>query len=232
MSDYLTGYPEHQRLPIAIGRVSQMAEYEYTHIADKQHLLRVCEAANLSITQQATITRLQHERDHLSRAYTECQNAYAQQATVNERLRLELATLRGQQVRCLLSEENEAAEQKEVRNHMSEILELARSHVDSLRNYRMPKEAIGTVAILDGLIAKIERLTAIVDKLPKTADGVPIVPDMVVWGYHGIRGLIKGTARGDLSIIGDYNGTGYPILEHKDCHSTREAAERQEEEKP
>lgn len=29
--------------------------------------------------------------------------------------------------------------------------------------------------------AEVERLQAIVDKLPKTADGVPVVPGMVVW---------------------------------------------------
>ena len=31
------------------------------------------------------------------------------------------------------------------------------------------------------LLDKIDRLQAIVDKLPKTADGVPITPGMTVW---------------------------------------------------
>ena len=39
--------------------------------------------------------------------------------------------------------------------------------------------------------AEIERLQSIVDKLPQTADGVPVVPNMRIWlpcetaGYHG-----------------------------------------------
>jgi len=72
----------------------------------------------------------------------------------------------------------------------------------------------------------IARLQAIVDKLPKTVDGVPATPGMELWGYHAIRGLISGRVRNDLSIIGEYNGTGYPILEFKDSYSTREAAQK------
>ena len=37
-------------------------------------------------------------------------------------------------------------------------LGLARRHVDALRNYRVPAEAVGTVAVLDWLIAEVERL--------------------------------------------------------------------------
>ena len=77
------------------------------------------------------------------------------------------------------------------------------------------------------LAAEVERLEAIVDKLSKTADGVLIVPEMRVWGYHHIDGLIEGTVQFNLSIIGEFNGYGWPILEAKDCYSTHEAAERQ-----
>jgi multidrug resistance efflux pump len=41
---------------------------------------------------------------------------------------------------------------------MTNILELASSHVEALRNYRVPREPIGTIAILDRLIAEIDRL--------------------------------------------------------------------------
>ncbi len=37
------------------------------------------------------------------------------------------------------------------------------------------------VAALDRQAAEITRLQAIVDKLPKTADGVPVTPGMTVW---------------------------------------------------
>ena len=35
--------------------------------------------------------------------------------------------------------------------------------------------------------AEFERLQAIVDRLPKTADGVPVVPGMEVWGQFEYR---------------------------------------------
>ena len=82
--------------------------------------------------------------------------------------------------------------------------------------------------------AEIEQLTAIVDKLPKTADGVPIVPwpPTVVYRritYHGRPEIqaSKGFAWGAATF--DAIGDGEPSCGHVGrnvalCYSTREAA--------
>ena len=41
-----------------------------------------------------------------------------------------------------------------------ELLTLSRSHVDALRNYRVPAKPVGTIEVLDRLIAEVERLRA------------------------------------------------------------------------
>ena len=53
---------------------------------------------------------------------------------------------------------------------------------------------------------------AIVHKLPKTADGVPVVPDMEIW----FRGE-KGPQRSQIP--------NFEFRKFDDCYSTREAAE-------
>lgn len=85
---------------------------------------------------------------------------------------------------------------------------------------------------LESKAAEIKRLRAVVGKLPKTADGVPVVPgvDRVFWmgchpenagvplevaddGYVRFRGnKFQGFVDGALVMVGD-------------CYSTREAAE-------
>lgn len=62
---------------------------------------------------------------------------------------------------------------------------------------------------------EIERLRAIVDRLPKTADGVPIYPGMTVWAL--IPGLEISDA--EVQVVGIGGVWRY-------CYSTREAAEK------
>lgn len=77
------------------------------------------------------------------------------------------------------------------------------------------------------LQAEIERLRAIVDELPKTADGVPVVPgEDVVW---------HPTVRSDngrlmpMAIDLNEGAAWYRVPDDRkfvcDCYSTREAAE-------
>ena len=71
---------------------------------------------------------------------------------------------------------------------------------------------------------EIERLRAIVDRLPTTADGVPIVPGMAIYQIDGSPAIVSGY---------DWHGDWWEIeLEHDrflpadECYSTREAAEK------
>lgn len=61
---------------------------------------------------------------------------------------------------------------------------------------------------------EIERLQAIVAKLPQTADGVPILPGQKVWGIFANKSIEE------VEIIRGSQGGMYP-----GCYSTREAAE-------
>lgn len=67
-----------------------------------------------------------------------------------------------------------------------------------------------------------DELRAIVDKLPKTADGVPVVPgrDFVYWRYdsEGRRWHVLNR----LMVLPVGGGASEPLSE---CYSTREAAE-------
>ena len=70
---------------------------------------------------------------------------------------------------------------------------------------------------------EIARLTAIVDKLPKTADGVTVVPGMLL--YHYATGRPLGnvvTYTAGMRAHGQWAVAAYPV---GDCYSTREAAE-------
>ena len=57
---------------------------------------------------------------------------------------------------------------------------------------------------------ELKRLRAIVDNLPKTADGVPVTPGMTLWGLGGEYGI-------DVNHI--RAGGNYPLM-----YSTSEAA--------
>ncbi len=69
---------------------------------------------------------------------------------------------------------------------------------------------------LQGAADELERLQGIVDKLPKTADGVPVVPGARVWqtpaDWYGVHISMN---------AGSYCGT---LPEWNEVYSTREAA--------
>jgi len=89
---------------------------------------------------------------------------------------------------------------------------------------------------------EIERLRAIVAKLPKTKDGVPVVPGMMVWLRPGTELMVSVqdhtttlqdwkvlhvATGGTLGIVlqgTDLSATIYA----EDCHGTRKAAEAAE----
>jgi hypothetical protein len=76
--------------------------------------------------------------------------------------------------------------------------------------------------------AQVERLRAIVDKLPKTADGVPVVPMMEVWFWNDADYIDSAHAytfsqqrhKVPISILTEW---GWVRVAH--CYSTREAVE-------
>lgn len=68
---------------------------------------------------------------------------------------------------------------------------------------------------------------AITDKLPKTADGVPITPGMKLWGSLGwndepATATLRGCFRQGYSV--STPEWGMNVQPEKDCYSTREAA--------
>ena len=93
-----------------------------------------------------------------------------------------------------------------------------------------------TVVVMREAAEEIERLTAIVDRLLKTADGVPIGEGMPIFyriGGHVLEGKANGTVcriSGRLHV-GITGGRGYAddwrMPAH--CYSTREAAKAKEE---
>ena len=79
--------------------------------------------------------------------------------------------------------------------------------------------------------AEIERLQAIVDKLPMTEDGVPAVPGMIIWPLHFLdpldgeeqeEGMLLEFMGTDL-LTGDTARHGDELIIGK-CYSTRKAA--------
>ena len=91
-------------------------------------------------------------------------------------------------------------------------------------------------ANIDKLEAEVERLQAIVDKLPKTADGVPVVPGMNCYFRSHPLGMIHKDA-GIVSVGRSRDGESYEVFLRDDngdewwailpeeVFSTREAAE-------
>lgn len=79
---------------------------------------------------------------------------------------------------------------------------------------------------IEGQLAKIDRLQAIVDKFPHTADGVPVVPGMQVW----IREPGKFCSGRVFSVItdGPFSVKGN-LYEAAEVFSTREAADSVED---
>ena len=117
---------------------------------------------------------------------------------------------------------------------MMEELEYLREHHDECHQPAANYDLL--LAMLDGeptnhgdcrVYAEIERLRGIVHKLPRTADGVPVVPGMPVWYYWGQRKEIRMFRVSDVcdSFLRHYGKHG-PGGEHADvCYSTIEAAE-------
>jgi len=73
-------------------------------------------------------------------------------------------------------------------------------------------------ALMLNTATELERLTAIVEKLPKTADGVPVVPASIV---HHADGYFVATGSVGDTIAGVYKSRCYKFSE---CYSTEAAA--------
>ena len=86
---------------------------------------------------------------------------------------------------------------------------------------RLHEDIIDFHEIIGKQRAEIERLTAIIDKLPKTADGVPVVPGMTVY-YRGMGGVVQTTNEMCVNAIKAANGF---ILNPSGCYSTQVAAD-------
>ncbi len=96
-------------------------------------------------------------------------------------------------------------------------------------------EVVGKLAVQQ---VENERLRGIVDKLPKTADEVPMVPGMRVYHCPDDCGhlVLNGTRREFCTgrYCTDIDGEGnivHALRELVDCYSTREAAEAAKNEK-
>jgi len=96
-------------------------------------------------------------------------------------------------------------------------------------NYMCPV----TIADCEQAADVIDRLQAIVDKLPRTADGVAIVPGMVVYKWFecppGIQAIDVVDVCDTEDITCEINKGEFKgwtdVVESQDCYSTREAAE-------
>lgn len=87
----------------------------------------------------------------------------------------------------------------------------------------------------DGLLAEIERLRAIVDRLPKTADGVPVYVGDIVFVPYGDGMYGRGIVDCRFHSEAYWYATIHPTMNRIPvemavcidyCYSTREAAER------
>jgi len=109
---------------------------------------------------------------------------------------------------------HDAATMREAAAHIARLtadLESARAEVDRLRE------------AADGAMREDrDRLLAIVDRLPKTIDGIPIVPNMQLYRVTRTTGKVE-EHRAELKprAIHDAHGINWPA---DDCYSTRTAA--------
>lgn len=81
---------------------------------------------------------------------------------------------------------------------------------------------VGAHVILAEQDAEIKRLRAIVDKLPKTADGVPVVPGDDLWSHY--YNEVIGVKMPWLAVGPNEDGRGQTGYDPARCFSTREAA--------
>jgi len=80
--------------------------------------------------------------------------------------------------------------------------------------------------------AEITRLRAIVEKLPKTADGVPVVPGDELWVRHpdgGCAGTRRWWKHPSLGWSVGFEHMQNEPIDVSSCYSTREAAEAAKE---
>lgn len=83
----------------------------------------------------------------------------------------------------------------------------------------------GDVCEVANLIAEIRRLQAIVAKLPKTADGVPVVPGMEVHELYPSGELFRLEVWwAGIHAYGFRFGQHNTQYDYRNCYSTREAA--------
>lgn len=75
----------------------------------------------------------------------------------------------------------------------------------------------------------VGRLQAIVDKLPKTKNGAPVVPGMTVYHRPRLNIIIKQTVfactANALYLGEEHDDDGECYIEAVECYNTREAAE-------
>jgi len=78
------------------------------------------------------------------------------------------------------------------------------------------------------LLDEIERLQAIVDRMEKTADGVPIaqVRGEQVWRRFGPEGLPQGSMYFQFGLAVFRGATHNEMLPISDCYYTKESAEQ------
>ena len=76
------------------------------------------------------------------------------------------------------------------------------------------------IADLQAVMAEVERLRAVVDRLPHTADGVPVLPGDTVCAVFGGDLVEEVTLQDWRHALPGKSGGKYP-----GCYSTREAAE-------
>jgi hypothetical protein len=83
--------------------------------------------------------------------------------------------------------------------------------------------------------AEIARLHAIVDQLPKTRDGVPVVPGMNVWEWDEDRQCARqmmSAFLGEADFCVLFHGSACGRRDGTTTYSTRQAAAAAREEKP
>ncbi len=108
---------------------------------------------------------------------------------------------------------------------------MSESVVDKLITALLEEEGTYTALVRAGLTGKINAICevarayeAIVAKLPKTADGVPIVPGMKVYQTDP-TGYVQGYDVGVNQAADDSSWPSPAYLTYSQCYSTREAAE-------
>lgn len=115
-----------------------------------------------------------------------------------------------------------------------------------MTDYQLTEARNRLDAVIEAKDAKIAELQAMIDKWPKTAGGVTIMPGMVLWFIDGSGIICHGTCIGyDVSasphkvfIIQDVSNSGHSVgwkpvqlcLPIPQAFSTREAAEAATEE--